>query len=203
MKNILLLGDSIRQNYQEYVKKKLFGIADVYYPNDNGRFCQFTLRYLHEWVSALSKGGEIIFDLVHFNCGLWDILRLSNEEQPFTEEVLYASLLKRIWDRIRYLCPNAQIIFALTTEVIEPGFAPGNEIGQRKNEDIRKYNRIAQAVFSDLQVEIDDLWTVSKNLPQEAHSDLVHFDTEMGVKALGGKVADCLIKYCICGKESK
>ena len=67
MKNILLLGDSIRQNYQEYVRENLYGVAEVYYPNDNGRFCQFTLRYLHEWVLSLSKHGEIAFDIVHFN----------------------------------------------------------------------------------------------------------------------------------------
>ena len=66
MKNILLLGDSIRQNYQEYVKECLQGMADVYYPNDNGRFCQYTLRYLHEWIGALSRHGEITFDVVHF-----------------------------------------------------------------------------------------------------------------------------------------
>lgn len=28
MKKVLLLGDSIRQNYQEYVREKLFGTAD-------------------------------------------------------------------------------------------------------------------------------------------------------------------------------
>lgn len=196
MKNVLLLGDSIRQNYQGYVKESLRGIADVYYPNDNGRFCQYTLRYMHEWVRALSHHGEIEFDIIHFNCGLWDILRLSNEDKPFTGEEQYAGLLKRIADRIRFLCPGSQIIFALTTKVIEPGFEPGISVGERRNADIEKYNGIAERVFRAMQIEIDDLWSVSNVLSDEAHSDMVHFETELGIRALGNQVVDCLKKYC-------
>lgn len=196
MKNVLLLGDSIRQNYQEYVKEKLRGVADVYYPNDNGRFCQYTLRYIHEWVGALSQHGKIKFDIVHFNCGLWDILCLSNEEKPFTGEEQYAQLLKRITDRIKFLCPECHIIFALTTKVIEPGFEPGISVGERRNTDIEKYNQIAKQVFGAMQVETDDLWRVSDTLPDEAHSDMVHFETELGIEALGSQVVDCLRKYC-------
>lgn len=196
MKNVLLLGDSIRQNYQEYVKANLEGVANVYYPNDNGRFCQFTLRYLHEWIRALSGHGEIEFDIIHFNCGLWDILRLSNEEEPFTDEEQYAELLKRIVKRIEFLCPNARIIFALTTKVIEPGFEPGIGVGERRNADIQRYNGIARKVFEELQIEINDLWSVSEKLPEEAHSDMVHFETELGISALGKQVSACLRKYC-------
>ena len=196
MKNILLLGDSIRQNYQDYVHEQLRNIANVYYPVDNGRFCQYTLRYLHEWVHALSGHGEVSFDLVHFNCGLWDILRLSNEEEPFTSEKEYEILLRRIVNRIRYLCPEAEIIFALTTSVIEPGFEPGINIGERRNQDIIRYNDIAVRLFDQMEIEINDLWSVSENLPKEAHSDLVHFETEMGVYALGERVAQCLMRHC-------
>ena len=196
MKNILLLGDSIRQNYQEYVKQELRGAANVYFTNDNGRFCQFTLRYLHEWIRALSNDGRIKFDVIHFNCGLWDILRLSNEDMPFTNEAQYADFLERIVKRIQYLCPDARIIFALTTEVIEPGFEPGISLGERRNKDIRRYNEIAQKVCTRLQIEIDDLWTVSRELPKEAHSDLVHFETALGMRALGSRVVQCLEKYC-------
>lgn len=195
MKNILLLGDSIRQNYQEYVKEHMKETANIYYTNDNGRFCSFTLRYLHEWINALSRHGEIQFDIVHFNCGLWDVLRLSNEEEPFTNELEYEKLLTRIIKRLRYLCPHVKIVFALTTEIIEPGFEPGVNIGERRNEDIRKYNLIARNVCRDMNVDIDDLWKISKELPQEAYSDLVHFDTELGIQSLGNQVIACLKNY--------
>ena len=34
---ILLLGDSIRMGYGEFVREILNGKAEVFYPNDNGR----------------------------------------------------------------------------------------------------------------------------------------------------------------------
>lgn len=195
MKNILLLGDSIRQNYQEYVKNNMCQFANVYYPNDNGRFCSYTLRYLHEWIDMLSRHSRIEFDIVHFNCGLWDVLRLANDE-IFTSETEYEKLLKRIVYRIKYLCPKAKIVFALTTEVIEPGFTPGINIGQRKNDDIRRYNEIAKKVCAELQIDVNDLWSLSVSLPAEAHSDDVHFETEAGIQALGNQVVCFLKKYC-------
>lgn len=192
MRNILLLGDSIRQNYQEYVRNKLQNIAYVHYPNDNGRFGYFTLRYLHEWIRILSKYGEIDFDIVHFNCGLWDVLRLSNEDRTFMDEEEYAKLLVRIADRISFLCPKAEIIFALTTEVIEPGFESGTIFGERKNKDIKKFNQIALKVCEQLKIGVDDLWSISKELPREAHSDMVHYETDIGIEALGNQVVKCL-----------
>lgn len=33
-----------------------------------------------------------------------------------------------------------------------------------------------------------------ESFPREAHSDSVHFQTELGIKALGEKVVECLIK---------
>lgn len=191
-----MLGDSIRQNYQEYVRDALQGVANVYYPNDNGRFCCFTLRYLHEWIYFFNRQGVENFDIVHFNCGLWDILRLASEGRTFTGETEYANLLERIVNRIRFLCPDTKVFFALTTEIIEPGFEPGIEVGERRNEDIRKYNNIACEVMKMLQVEINDLWSVSKGLPREAHSDMVHYETGIGVRKLGGQVVKFLKDYC-------
>ena len=45
MKKIVLIGDSIRMGYDKYVKEALDGVADVYYPGENCRFAQYTLRF--------------------------------------------------------------------------------------------------------------------------------------------------------------
>lgn len=196
MKNILLLGDSIKENYQEYVCNEMKEYANVYYTRDNGKFSYNMLRYLHEWINAISNNGAIKFDVIHFNCGLWDVLRLSNEDDLFVSKEQYKMNLQRIADRLHFLSPASKLVFALTTEVIEPGFEPGVEIGERRNSDIEELNRIAIQVFDNTIVEINDLYSVSKSLPAEAHSDLVHFDTEIGMRELGDKVVECLIKYC-------
>lgn len=190
-KKVLLLGDSIRQNYQYYVKEQLVDEADVFFPEVNGRFCYYTLRYLHEWIETLSEGKRD-FAIIHFNCGLWDVLRLSNEKKTFTPPEEYGKLLRRIFERLKFLCPEAKIIFALTTLVIEPGFEPGGEIAYRRNADIIEFNEIAKTLFSGLNVEVNDLCSISEALPAEAHSDQVHFDTDMGRSALGDSVVACI-----------
>ena len=66
MKNIFLVGDSIRfgapnpskynnvsPGYGIYVKEKLAGIANVYGPDENCRFAQFTLRFLQKWAGVV------------------------------------------------------------------------------------------------------------------------------------------------------
>lgn len=191
MKNVLLLGDSIRQNYQNYVKEKLAGAAQVRFPNDNGKFCQLTLRYVYEWIRALRVDGQD-FDIVHFNCGLWDVLRLSNEDRTFTDKAQYAELLVRIVDRIKYCCPEAKIIFALSTAVIEPGFEPGEAVALRRNSDIQEFNEAARQALTGRVDYINDLWEVSVKLPAEAHSDDVHYETQIGMSALGEQVTDVL-----------
>lgn len=194
MKHILLLGDSISQNYQDYVREHMKDIADVRYPNDNGRFGTFTLRYVYEWIKALSQDG-ISFDIVHFNVGLWDVLRLASEDRTFTSEQEYADVLIRICQRIKKYCPKSKIIFALSTKVIEPGFTPGADIGIRKNEDIERFNQIAIDVFSNTEVIINDLWTVSEGMNECAHSDCVHYETEEGIEILGESVVEVLKRY--------
>ena len=69
MKKVLLLGDSIRQNYEYVVKENLADQADVIFTNDNNRFSVFMLRYLGEWIDALTESKPETIDIIHFNCG--------------------------------------------------------------------------------------------------------------------------------------
>lgn len=172
------------------------GGADVFYPRDNGLFTQFTLRYLHDWYRAVLRG--IMPDIVHFNCGLWDVLRLSNEQDTFNSVESYVNLLGRIVQRIWFLSPQAKIIFATTTPVIEPGFTPGTKYGSRKNTDIKRFNVAAVDYFQQDEfrgahhVTINDLWLVASKLTEEAHSDDVHYDTNVGRAALGRAVIQAI-----------
>ncbi len=65
MKNVLLLGDSIRLLYEPLVKEKLKGKADVYGPEENGRWSGYTLNSLRFWLLYMPKP-----DIVHWNNGL-------------------------------------------------------------------------------------------------------------------------------------
>ena len=74
MKKILLCGDSIKFGYQRYVMGALDGVAEVYALTESGRFAQHMLRWLHEWKEKEKIPTDI--DLVHWNVGLWDVLRI-------------------------------------------------------------------------------------------------------------------------------
>lgn len=192
MKNVYLIGDSIRfgaptsPGYGVYVKEALTDIANVYAPNENSRFAQYTLRYLHEWACNINKE-EI--DLVHWNNGLWDVLRLFGDE-PFTDANYYGETLKRVHARIKFLFPNAKIIFALSTSVKEDW---ANKDFIRYNVEIEEYNKKAIEVLTPLGVDFNDLYSLTKNFEDSLRSDWVHYG-EDGSKILAEAVVEKIKK---------
>ena len=183
MKHLLLIGDSIRMGYDKAVKKTLEGKAEVYFPAENCRFAAYVLRYLHEWVK---QAGEV--DVIHWNAGLWDNLRLFGEE-PHTPLEVYAYYIERICIRIQKLCPNAKVIFATSTRVQSEKMSPDFK---RYNEDIEAYNAAAVEIVKKYGFEVNDLYAVSAALPEEAHSDAVHYYTPMGTEAFANRVLACV-----------
>ena len=189
MKKIFLIGDSIRfgappksPGYGRYVKELLAKEAEVYAPNDNCRWAQYTLRYLHEWATQCPKE-EI--EVVHWNNGLWDVLRILGDD-PLTDIEDYGKMLLRVHGRIRTLFPNAKIVFATNTAVIEEWGTPRFF---RYNRDIEAYNQKAIEVLAPLGVRINDLYPLSKTLDAPYRTDWVHYNEE-GSKIL----ADAVVK---------
>ena len=76
MKKIVLLGDSIREGYDKYVKLAFDGVAQVYYPKENCRFTTYIIRNLLDWKNNLEWGDDVA--LVHWNVGLWDDIRMDD-----------------------------------------------------------------------------------------------------------------------------
>ncbi|MBO5262514.1 MAG: hypothetical protein J6B45_05655 [Clostridia bacterium] len=199
MKNILLIGDSIRYGassnpeyntsfspgYGVYVKEMLSKQANVYAPDDNCRFAQYTLRYLYDWAKDLDC--EKI-DVIHWNNGLWDVLRINGDE-PLTPICVYELMLGRIHDAMRKIFPNAKIIFALSTAVIEEWARPDFF---RNNSDIEKYNEAAKRVMKEKGVIINDLYSISAKFDDSLHADWVHFNEE-GSKILAKAVVEKIL----------
>jgi len=175
MKNILLIGDSIRYGappsspgYGKYVKEMYGETASVYAPDDNCRFAQYTLRYLFDWRNQFK---DVKFDVIHWNNGLWDVLRLNGDE-PLTHIDIYTYTLERIYNMMKKLFPEAKIIFANSTSVIE---AWANPDFMRYNSDIEKYNAAATKLMENLGVSVNDLYSLTSSFADNLHSDWVHF----------------------------
>lgn len=186
MKNVLLIGDSIRMGYDKSVKNSLKSKANVYFPEENCRFASYVLRYMHEYKKIL---GNDRVDVLHWNAGLWDCLRLFGEE-PHTPLEIYTYYIERICKRIQKLFPDAKVIFATSTsvqsELMKPDF-------KRYNEEIEAYNEVAVKVVARYGFQVNDLYAVSVTLPAEAHSDAVHYYTSMGTKIFAEQVLSYLL----------
>ncbi|MBQ6597342.1 MAG: SGNH/GDSL hydrolase family protein, partial [Lentisphaeria bacterium] len=189
MKNLLLLGDSIRMGYDSFVQEKLAGRMNVYFAEDNGRFAQYTLRMVSDWKGKLSLP-EI--DVVHWNNGLWDVLHLNAnssgsdgeaegdtispenvpaeyhfDKDPLTPPDMYRYMLGRVLTRIRQLFPKTEVIFATTTPVIEEQAS----WAYRSNAEIDAYNRIAREVLVPRGVRINELGEFAKRECSDLHRD--------------------------------
>lgn len=186
MKKILLIGDSIRKGYDAYVRERMANLANVYFPEENCTFTTNILRFLHVWTDNLKLYEA---DAVHFNAGLWDTLRIYGDDVLVKPDT-YADNLKRIASRIRFLFPNAKILFATSTPVCEEGYFTDFE--SRTNENVRLYNRIARDVFAGTDVVINDLYTLAAGFPESWRSDQTHFYTGEATEKLGNRVCDAL-----------
>jgi lysophospholipase L1-like esterase len=97
-------------------------------------------------------------------------------------------MLPRVYNRIRLLFPNAKIIFATSTAVIEEMSRPQFT---RRNTEIMQYNEVAKKVMAQLNVPVNDLWAVTENWGPEMHADWVHFNEE-GCRILADKVIEAI-----------
>lgn len=173
MKRALLLGDSIRMGYDEYVRDLLKGQCDVLYEdNDNGRFAAYTLWQANQF---FKNAGQ--FDVVHWNNGYWD----SNVEFPMQEAMHplheYVHFLKRIIGEARR--NGAEIIFATSVPL------PKKE----DNDRIVAYNDVAKKLMTDENIVVNDLYSLmlrSKSLYK--CEDMVHL-TEEGYRLCAAQTA--------------
>ncbi|MBR5586851.1 MAG: SGNH/GDSL hydrolase family protein [Clostridia bacterium] len=186
MKNLVLMGDSIRRGYDKSVRKSLEGKANVIFPEENCRFASYLLRYFHEYLGELN--GEDI-DVVHWNAGLWDCLRLF-EEEPHTPVEVYTYYIDRLCIRIKKVCPNARVIFATSTKVISEKMGKNFK---RYNEEIEKYNAAAVEIVKKHGFEVNDLYAVSQTLSEDFHSDAVHYYTPEGTEVFTKQVLSYVV----------
>ena len=184
-RQILLLGDSIRLGYCGPVRKAMDDRADVYFPEGNCMFAQYTLRLLYDWRNIVPDPEKI--DVVHWNNGLWDLGQRDNRE-PLTPKDVYVDTLVRIHGELRRYFPNAKIVFATTTPVNTAVECEQHTLG---NAVVEEYNAAAVAALRPLGVEIDDLYAFVRDHAAGHYADIVHYTPE-GYRLLAGEVVRCL-----------
>lgn len=186
LKNVFLLGDSIRIGYCEFLKENLKGVANVIYPAENCRNTQYTYVSLSNWLGLVKDPLKI--DAVYWNNGHWDISHWAHDEYSLNTDEQYCHMLERIQKRLKLVFKNAKIIFATTTPMNPNGTMGENE---RTTEEIARYNLAAKNILKNAGVLIDDLFEFTKKFDSRYYADYCHF-TEDGFKIIAEHISDYL-----------
>jgi len=170
MKNILLIGDSIRLGYQERVRELLGPGFTVYAPEDN---CGHSKNALWHIFAYMGQFGMPHIDVAQFNAGIWDLHRCTRDGERFTDIDTYAKTIRRLGHELQYYADK--VIFAKTTP--KKARAPHlvfNDLRHTTekfwetdlgapldvwNADVLAYNQRAVAEMEDLGIEINDFHT--------------------------------------------
>ena len=193
MKKVLLLGDSIRMGYDDYVKELLEGKCEVYYDAaDNSRFAPYTLWQL---IQMYNQYGP--FDLVHWNNGYWDMSFDKTTHEPLIPVEEYAHYLRRIARILKN--KGAKVVFALTTPILTSGSAADNTGTGALNisfndELVQKYNSVAQMIMEEERITINDLYSLCKQDKNYFKcEDMLHL-TDDGYRTCAKQISEVILK---------
>lgn len=189
--SVILLGDSIRMNYQAAAGGALKGKAVVWSPKDNCKHTFYVLENLERWLAGKRP------DVIHINVGLHDLYLDGKTGQPRHKIETYEKNLRAIFARLEKLT-DAKVIFALTTAVNERRQAEskGYKRVVRRNTDIDAYNAKARQVAKESGLRVNDLNAFMKEAGVDRmlrESDGIHLSPE-GCEMLGGEVARVILK---------
>ena len=181
VKTVLLMGDSIRCQSEEFVIEELGAEFRVLGVEDN---CGNTRRWLEELDEWLESAGPV--DVIHFNVGLHDIKREGEGAGCLVPINEYRDSLLRIVATLRET--GAELIWATTTPVI---YERHHEIKgfDRLEQDVEDYNEVAAEIMAECGVRTNDLHTrvMEAGVEDMLGPDGVHYGLE-------GRelIADCI-----------
>ena len=185
MKQVVLLGDSIRLGYCEMVKERLADKAEVVFPKENCLSSQYIIMNT-AW-ARLCDAERV--SVVHFNCGHWDAEHFEGDAEPLTSLEEYEKNLGILVRLLRKKFPHAKLIYATTT-AMNPDYTGSVN---RTTENIMRYNATGKRVMAELGVEVNDLFDLVKDWRGEHFVDMCHMTPE-GSNALAARVSDVIAK---------
>ena len=183
---VILLGDSIRMNYQEAATQALQGKATVWSPQENCKHTLYTLQNLEKWLTDKKPA------VVHLNVGLHDMFLATKGGQPRHKLEFYEANLRNIFAQLKHLT-NAQVIFALTTPVDEARQAVSKGYGRvvRRSTDVARYNEAARRIALAAGARVNDLHAIAVQAGRDEilREDGIHL-SDKGCAVLGKSVSD-------------
>ncbi len=186
---VLLIGDSILNGYASTVIKRLAGTAYVDYWVTPA--CQS--EGFNKMLAVVLTNGP--YDVIHINLGLHGfqrdrVVKGITEKQPRIPDGQFEPLTKSFVEVMRKENPRGKIIWASTTPISlrdKPA-----ELDPQNNPIIVEHNRMAAKVMPEMNVPVNDLYSLMIN-----HLDLKQSDfhwKDAAKKIQGDAVADRVVK---------
>lgn len=175
---VLLIGDSILSGYKNHVIKGLEGKAYVdawVNPHHQSEHLNNVL------LPAVLANGP--YDIVHFNIGLhgWQEGRIKGGT--------FGTLTKGYVQAILKALPKARVLWASSTPVTTKGEPGELKLEPEINPVIVEHNRLAARVMAEMNVPVNDFYTLLSDNLNLARGDRFHW-TIPAYKLLGKKVTE-------------
>lgn len=185
MKKVVLLGDSIRLiGYGTKLPEILGADYDVWQPEENCRFSNYTLRMVFEHQKFFED-----VDIIHWNNGLWDVADLFGDGN-FNDINTYVYNMTRVAKVLQRYAKK--VIFSTTTPIWGYSVSYGqNTISG--NQDIEAYNAAVVPVLQSMGIHINDLYSFisGKEETYIREDDRVHL-SDAGIDACANQIANVI-----------
>ncbi|MBE6598606.1 MAG: SGNH/GDSL hydrolase family protein [Ruminococcaceae bacterium] len=193
MKKVVLIGDSIRLSYWQRVKQILEneGVCEVYAPLDN---CSYTLNIIRRIRVWFRDMGVEHADLIHWNSGIWEHHRNTDDMAPFSTPEMYLTYNKRLLRQMQKY--GDRLIWASTTPAgkhyhYDPNGLCGIPL-EEWNREIDLYNGILSSYLITQGVTINDLNSlIGADTDRFITDDGIHLTPE-GEEAAAEQVASVI-----------
>ncbi len=164
-KTVLLIGNSVCNGFKDYLAKELPDYRVVAWINP------YHLNQEHLYDDLILVLQNEKYNLIHFNIGLhgWEKGRIPTGR--------YQPLLQKYLDTLRYSCPEAKIIWASITPIMNKvrPFKTNEEL----NPVIEGRNKIASVVMKENGIPVNDLYALCLLNMEKAKGDRFHWNVAM------------------------
>ena len=203
MKNVLLIGDSLRLGYQARVAELLGEDVRVYAPEENCRFTKYALWGMYSWMECW---GNPHIDVIHWNTGVWDLHRCTADGEIFTPLEEYLTYQRRMITQMASYCPRERLIWAtispgnryldeqkalnslINTDATAPKVYLCDTM-EKWNADVMRYNAAATVMMKEEGIRVNDLCgLLMQDLDRYISEDGIHPSAE-GYELLARQVA--------------
>jgi len=184
---LLLLGDSIRMNYQPRVAGILRGKADVVGPAENCQYSLYTLSSLQRWLEEYGTP-----DVVHWNNGLHDV---GHNPYRYPVQIPLEMYMANITFILRQLAETgARVVWATITPV-HHDMPFSEDQWSWRNSEIDQYNETALDVMREFKVPVNDLHAfVLADVDRYLAEDKIHL-SDAGCRVCAEAVAAAVAEY--------